>query len=244
MLADKVRLAAIGGIVAVLLLAVISWVTVLSGRMARAGELQAEAAQVELANLTLVKRERDIQALAAQAPELAAQAQELFARMPQTAELPIVLQQISDAAVAAGIKPADIQLLNAAIPQSLSAQGPAGQSAQAAAAASAVGVQLATMGLDITVAGSQENLLDFIDRLQSLDRALLLNSTAIAVNPAEARKDIRTLTAHGTLFVLETTLPDLVANAEKVIAEAQAQAGAQGGSAPAPAPTAPAATAQ
>lgn len=234
-MSGKVRLAALVGVLAVIALIALLWLTVLGNRMAEAGKLQDQAAQVDLANLSLLKRQRDIQDLAAQAPALAQQAQELFAKMPQSAELPLVLDQISAAATDAGIKPADIALLNAAIPQNVAAQGPSAQSAQEAAAA--VGVQLATMGIDMTVSGEEENLLRFIDNLQSLDRALLLTSTTITWDQTAGKTTKRTLTARATLFVLQSSLPDLVAKAEQVIADAQAQAQAQAGTTPTPAPT-------
>jgi hypothetical protein len=90
------------------------------------------------------------------------------------------------------------------------------------AAQGASGVSLAEMDIGITVSGTRESLLAFLDNLQALDRALLITATQVsgaALNDPAAGES---LTMRGTMFVLQSELPDLVAQVEQLIAEADA----------------------
>ena len=78
------------------------------------------------------------------------------------------------------------------------------------------------MGVDITARGTRRELLDFVDNLQSLDRALLVRSTQFLAAPTvavEGPLQGDTLQVTGTMFVLQSRLPDLVANVEQLVAE-------------------------
>lgn len=223
MLRNPVRLLTIVALLGVGVIAVVLWMLVLEPRLGQAAQLDTETSQVNLANLHLVQQERQIVTLAGQAPELAKQAQSLYSRMPQTADLPAVLRQISEAATSAGIRASDITLLNTGIPESVDDTTKSGD---ANPASQAVGVKLATMTIEVTVAGSQRELMDFLDNLQALDRAVLVTQTSTAQGPANAGgAPSQTLTVRGMMFVLESELPDLVANAQRVIDTALAQAG-------------------
>lgn len=224
MLKDRVRLAVIGAVVLVLAVAAAAWFLVLSPRIATTAELEQEAEQVQLSNNALTVRLAKIEQLTREAPQRAQEAQTLFAQMPETAQLPEVLTQISDAATAAGIGPDGITLITASIPVSVTDPA-AGGASDASSAATSLGVQLATMTIDVTVNGRPPQLQQFLTNLQSMDRTVLINSTA--ETDATANPNENSLTVRGTMFVLESTLPDLVANAERVIAEAQRAADAQ-----------------
>ena len=224
MLKNPVRLATIAAIVIIALISALLWTTVMAPQLSRVSALDTEVAQLGLANVSALKQERQIQTLAEQAPELARQAQELYSRMPQTAELPIVLQQITKAATDAGIRPADITVLNTGIPESVVDEKHP-EPGSAGAAAESVGVKLATMGIEVTVTGTNRQLLAFLDNLQSLDRAVLITETGFATAVDAAAPGPReSLTVRGTMFVLESKLPDLVTNAQRVIDEARARA--------------------
>lgn len=224
MLKNPVRLATIAAVVIIALVSALLWTTVMSPRLSRVSALDTEVAQLGLANVSALKQERQIQTLAEQAPELARQAQELYSRMPQTAELPIVLQQITKAATDAGIRSADITVLNTGIPESVVDEKKP-EPGSAGAAAESVGVKLATMGIEVTVTGTNRQLLAFLDNLQSLDRAVLVTETSFATAvDAVAAGPRESLTVRGTMFVLESQLPDLVTNAQRVIDEARARA--------------------
>ena len=218
---NRVRVAIILSVLAVVAIAAVGWFAVLGPRMSTADQLLAEASDAEAANITLQRQQRDLLDLAQVAPAKAAEAQRLFAAMPQQAQLPAVIDQITQAAVDAGIPPADITVINTGIPVPV-----APDLATTADTATSLGVNLATMKVDIVVAGTRASLLDFLDRLQSLDRALLIQSTAITAAPDNAPAERSTLTASGSMFVLQSTLPDLVASAREVVAKAQASAAA------------------
>lgn len=224
MLKDRVRLAVIGAVLLVLVASAAAWFLILSPRIATTAELEQQADQVEVSNNALTVRLARIEQLTQEAPQRAQQAQTLFAQMPETAELPEVLTQISDAATAAGIRPDGVTLITTSIPISVSDPA-ATPGSEAASAASSLGVQLATMTIDVTVSGRSAQLQQFLTNLQSMDRTLLVNSTAQTEGPTNS--DENSLTVRGTMFVLESSLPDLVANAERVIAEAQQAADAQ-----------------
>ncbi len=84
------------------------------------------------------------------------------------------------------------------------------------------------MKIDVTVAGNRPELLTFLDNLQGLDRALLVNATQITATPDPDAKVGETLQVGGTMFVLQSALPDLVAQVDQLIAEAGAAAAAAG----------------
>lgn len=218
---NRVRMATILAIVMVTAVAAVGWFAVLGPRTSEADQLMMEASDTELANIKLLRQQRDLLGLADQAPAKAAEAQRLFAAMPQQAELPEVIDQITQAALDAGIPPADITVINTGIPAPVTPDQPT-----TADAATSLGVNLATMKVDIVVAGSRESLLDFVDRLQGLDRALLIQSTAITAAPDNAPSEAETMTVTGSMFVLQSSLPDLVAGAREVVAQAQAEAAA------------------
>lgn len=224
MLKDRVRLAVIGAVALVLAVAIAAWFLILSPRIETTAELEQEAEQVRVSNNALTVRLAKIEQLAAEAPMRAQEAQTLFAQMPETAELPEVLTQISDAATAAGIRPDGITLITASIPVSVSDPTASGAS-DTAGAASSLGVRLATMTIDVTVTGRPPQLQQFLTNLQTMDRTVLVNSTAQTAATTDA--DESSLTVRGTMFVLESSLPDLVANAQQVIAEAQQAADAR-----------------
>jgi Tfp pilus assembly protein PilO len=208
---NRVRTATLLGIVGIVALAAAAWFLFLGPRLSEADEVAAQVEQADMGNLQLRNRVNQARAQVAEAPAAAAEAQTLFATMPRAAELPTVLRQITEAAQEAGIDPAAIQVISTAVP-----------TATGVAAQGASGVSLAEMDIGITVSGTRESLLAFLDNLQALDRALLITATQVsgaALNDPAAGES---LTMRGTMFVLQSELPDLVAQVEQLIAEADA----------------------
>jgi type II secretory pathway pseudopilin PulG len=218
----KVRLAQVVAILAVLGVAAIAWFAVLSPRLATANELQEQAEALQTANLALRNQYNQALDQAEAAPAAAAEAQVLFAKMPQTAELPALLDQITNAATAAGIDPTAVTTLTTAIPVPVTAQA-------GAAADAPKGVNIATMDIGVTAEGTREQVLDFLDNLQGLDRSLLVTGTtdtAVSPEPGQAgATDLESMQVVGEMFVLESKLPDLVATVEGLIADATSQRG-------------------
>lgn len=207
----RVRLTAVIAIVGVLAVAIAAWFLVLSPRLAEASRLQEQATQLQTANLSLLNQQNQVREQVEQAPAAAAQAQRLFETMPQEADLPRVIEQITQAAVDAGIDEAALQTVNTTLPAPVAAPG----------AADATGVDLASLILQVTATGKRDQALRFIENLQALDRALLVTSTSLNAGAQEDGPD-QIVQVEGSLFVLQSQLPDLVAEVERLIAEADA----------------------
>jgi Tfp pilus assembly protein PilO len=223
----------LAGVAILALVATLGWLLVLSPRLTAAADVAAEAEAVEFANLQLQTRYRQAVEQARSAPQAAADAQELFATMPQEAELPTVLLQIVDAARAAGIAANQISVINTSVPRPLTGEGARDGEDPSAAGGLArdLGVDLAQLELDVTVTGGRAELLAFLDNLQGLDRAILLTSSGLT-DAEQGRGETGTeaavassgggeqsLAVTGSMYVLQSRLPDLVATVEQLIAE-------------------------
>ena len=95
---NRVRTVTILSLLGIVALAALSWFLVLGPRLSQADEVALQVEQVEANNLQLRNRVNQTRDLVDRAPAAAAAAQQLFARMPEAAELPTVLRQITDAA--------------------------------------------------------------------------------------------------------------------------------------------------
>jgi len=206
-----VTLVAITCVAALIAFTAVLWLAVLSPRLAETGALETEAADLQLTQLSLERKKRDLLDLAEALPAAASQAQQVFAQMPQSAQQPKLLRQLTAAATDANIKAADIAVINIGVPQGIEDVG--GDS----------GVALATMTVDMTVEGTRDEVGDFLGNLQGLERSLLI--TAVTMDAAGDKDEDRwTMSVSATLFVLQSALPDLVAAAEAVAAGAEPQA--------------------
>lgn len=206
------RLAVIGAIAALVVLAALSWFFLLSPRIQESAKLQEEATQTETANLSLRNQYNTMRGLVEDAPRAAAEAQALFEQMPRTADLPAVLEQINAAALEAGIEPAQVQSVNASVPVAVAVPG-----------TESAGVQLAQLTLNMAATGKPASLLRFVDALQNLDRLMLINSTQWSQGQAADAKE-KSIQIQGQMFVLASDLPDLVAQVDELIASAEASA--------------------
>lgn len=221
MTGHRVRTAVLLGTAILIVVGAAAWFFVLSPRLDTASQTTTQAEELAFSNVALTNRYHQALDQAETAPQAAADAQALFSTMPQQADLPTVLGQISDAATRAGIAPADISMITTSVPVPLVAKK--GEATAEGAAAKSLGVDLATMGFSLTVTGSRPDLLGFLDNLQKLERASLITSTSLAstIEPgAEGpAANQETLTASGTMFVLNSQLPDLVANVNALLEE-------------------------
>jgi len=213
---DPVSMTQVGVVLGLVLLIVLGWLFVLSPRFQTTGELEVRAADLELGQLNLTRRERDLLDLAAGLPATAEQAQRLFSAMPQTAELPVLLTQLTSAATKSGIPADRIEVINTAIPESVDTTTDEGSAA--------ADIRLATMRVDMTVVGSPSQLTKFIAAMENLERSFVITDvTVVAGGLKDSDED--TLTLAGTIFVLESELPDLIEQAETVAAGVTAQQG-------------------
>ena len=241
----KARTATIISAVSVVAAGGLAWQFALLPRMAEAQSINTQVMDVETQNVMLINRYNEAVSRALDAPKVAAEAQALFAQMPQNADLPQVLDQIMNAATDAGIDETGVSSLATGIPQLV----PASE-------AGISGVQLATMSISVSADGKATSTMEFLDNLQTLDRALLIRQASRSPSvdggsdPADdvstpeqdaddstksddvstdessiSKQDLlvsapdEALSAGGTMFVLESRLPDLVATVNDMLAE-------------------------
>lgn len=201
------------GSVLLVVLALLSWFLVLSPRMGQAAEINAQTEMVQSQTDRLNAEFAKLTALERDLPELIAEFDAVKATFPTTAELPSLLDQIRAAAAQTGVT---VQALETSPPElvaPLAAEGAApaaeGEAADAPADGSvgvpAAGVangNLATMPMTVTVTGSYDQLKAFLTASELLPRAWLIDSVQ-AQGGQEG--DLLTLTASGSMFVLDTT---------------------------------------
>jgi hypothetical protein len=218
----RVRNTLVIGIVAIAAAAAALWFFVLSPRLNTVADITSQLEQVDFANTQLQNHYNQGVKLAQEAPQAAADAQALFSTMPEKADLPAVFDQLMEAATSAGIKPEDISVINATVPRPLTGAAP-GTTTAAGASASNLGATLAQMDLDISAGGDKDALLKFVQNLQNLDRALLITATNLtSSDPAAAEAagtPTDTVRVTGSMFVLQSQLPDLVANVDALLAK-------------------------
>jgi len=210
---SRVRLARLIVIVFLISIAAVAWLFVLQPRQASIESTRVDIEDAQLMQQTLIKRNAELRALLEIAPGVAEEAQAIFAALPNTAQLPELLDQITAAAINAGIPASDISVINTSIPAPISESDP-----QAAAAADELGVDLGIITIDLSVSGSDEEFLAFLENLTALDRAFLVESTTISA--ARDGSTEQTMSVSGRLFVLQSSLPDLVATVEDIVAQA------------------------
>ncbi len=203
---SKVRLTVLFGILVILAITALTWNFALGPRIQAAGDLNSQAEQIELANVQALSQFSRLREQAREIPAAAEDAKRLFASIPQEADLPSLLTQITDAANEAGIPPNDITVLSTGVPAPIDpgAQNPS--------------VRLATITLDLTVRGSVAEFGRLLENLTELERSLLIQNTNVSIPPEGGEG--ASMQLKGTIFVLQSPLSDLFANVEKLIEEA------------------------
>lgn len=212
---NQVRLTRLLATVLLLALVAVLWLFVLQPQRSAIEQARSDLALAQEQQTRLTTREAQLLQLLDQAPQIAAQAQALFEAVPQTAELPALLGQLSDAATSAGIAAENVSVINTAIPTPIADEDPA-----AAQAAEELGVALGSIAIDISATGSEAELLEFQQNLENLERALLIES--VSMSTAQDDPTNQTMSVAGRLFILRSKLPDLVATVDELLTEADA----------------------
>lgn len=201
------------------------WLAVLAPRLEEAGRLDQQAVDLETANLGLLNTYNRSLELTAEAPQAAEEAQRLFAAMPQQAELPRVLEMITEAATDAGIAPEDVETINTTVPTPITADpGAAVEEATEAGGETPTppaGIALAQLDVAVTATGDQKQALEFLDNLQRLDRVMLVTSSRLLESAEQGRRDRWSIQVTGTMFVLQSRLPDLVRTVDELLAQVE-----------------------
>jgi hypothetical protein len=79
------------------------------------------------------------------------------------------------------------------------------------------GIALAQMPVTISAQGTLDQTLTFLGNLQRLDRVLLVTSSRLAEVAELDGQNQRTIQISGTMFVLQSELPNLVAVVQDLI---------------------------
>ena len=206
-MSTRIRLTVGVGIIIIVTVIALIWLTVLSPRLSEAARLDQQALDLESANLGLLNSYNRSLQLAREATDAAQDAQILFAAMPQQADIPRVLEEISEAAIDSGINPDKVQTINTGIPVALTT------STESAPA----GIALAQMPVTISAQGTLDQTLTFLGNLQRLDRVLLVTSSRLAEVAELDGQNQRTIQISGTMFVLQSELPNHVAVVQDLI---------------------------
>lgn len=210
----KVRYTLILGLAIIAGLAAGVWFLVLSPRMSQSSDIAMQSDQLGVANATLQARYHTFVKQATDAPALAAQAQAEFSKMPQQADLPEVITQLTDAARSAGVTADNIEVISTGLPLPVVTAG-------ADPAAPANGVNLARMDVSMSVSGTPEQMLAFTENLLALDRALLLTTTNMTWDRQPDKPLSAIMQVQGSMFVLQSKLPDLVAQVKALLANVE-----------------------
>ena len=210
----RVRYTLIVGVLIICAVAAGVWFLVLSPRMSQSSDIAAQSDQMGVSNATLQARYHSSVKQAADAPALAAQAQAEFSKMPQSADLPAVITQLTDAARSAGVTADNIEVISTGLPLPVVTAG------ADPAAAPANGVNLARMDVSMSVSGTPDQMLAFTENLLELDRALLLTSTNLTWDRQPDKPLQSIMQMQGSMFVLQSKLPDLVAQVKALLADA------------------------
>jgi len=213
----RVRLTRVIATIFLIALVAVLWLFLLQPRQADIESTRSDISDAQMMQQALVARDAELRSLLGDAPLVAREAQELFAALPRTAQLPELLDQITTAAINAGIPASDISVINTSIPTPISEADP-----RTAALAEELGVDLAVIDIDLSVTGNDDEFLGFLTNLTSLERAFLVQSTSLATSRDNTGN--QTLSIAGRLFVLQSSLPDLVATVDELLAEAEQEA--------------------
>ena len=208
---NKTRLIALTIALGLVAVSAIAWFAGLSPRLALATDLNERAADLETANATLLARNKDLQDEAQALPELADEVTGLLSAVPRTADLPAILQEYPAAAKQAGLADEALTNLSTGLPQIVDAAG---------SGATELNLEFATIQTSVDVEGSPTNTLRFLANVQSMGRALLVSSTTFSQVLANENAGDETggqVNISGSMFVLNSPLPDLVARAEAAL---------------------------
>jgi Tfp pilus assembly protein PilO len=198
---NKVKQTYLVGVVAIVVLALVSWFFLVSPRMAQAAatgdqQVQVEAfnakTQAQIAKLTTMKKGLVKERLVASA---------LAAKFPPTADQPTLFREIGLAAAKAGITENNVTSLGPAAPV---LGGVSAGAKLPGAGADAKGTDnLATMAVSFNATGTFAQMVGMLTNLEDLPRSFLITQ----VNLASTDKTKFTIAVQGNMFVYRA-VPD------------------------------------
>jgi len=161
-------------LVVVILLA--GWFLLVAPKRTSADDLRAQAAAQQVRNDGLKAQIAQLQAQQKGLPQQQAVIADVQQRLPQNPELPALIRSLSSMAAAAGV---DVHTLTPVAPLASAAQPPAG-------AVGAAGQTLQVIAINMEVDGTYFNVERFLNKMESLKRALLVTGITLNVNATQA----------------------------------------------------------
>lgn len=191
------------------------WFLVLGPRFDTVAEVRQETADLEIANASLAARNAKMQRQAQELPALARDVETLLAAVPRTADLPVILEEYPQAVLDAGLPIESLVNLSTGLPQVVESEEDADND---------LGLRFATIQTSVDVDGDLSNALQFMDNVQELGRALLISSSTFAITPTSTDGNTGgQLNISGSMFALDSPLPDLITQAQNALESLDAQ---------------------
>lgn len=201
---NKVKRTYLVGVVAIVVMALVSWFFLLSPRMAQAAEIADQQTQAEAVN---AKSSTEIAVLTKMKSGLVQEraiAAALAAKFPATADQPTLFRQIVAAAAKAGIGEKNVTSVGPAAPVLGSPSG----GAKLPAAGTAAGAKgdagaMASMAVSFDAKGTFTQMVAMLQSLEDLPRSYLMKN----VNLTSDKTDSFTMTIEGDMFMYRA-VPD------------------------------------
>lgn len=186
-------------VLGVLVVLAAGWFLLVSPKRSEAADLNAQAASKASANQQLAGQLAILKAQAKDLPQQQAKLAAVAAKIPDNPALPALVRALSKAADDAGVElvsmaPSLPAPVVAAAPAAPAAAG-AGTTAARPAAPSAAAGALESIGLNLNVVGGYFQVEQFLDRLESMSRALKVTGFTLApgsnpVKPKAAQSSV------------------------------------------------------
>jgi hypothetical protein len=217
---SKSRSIVVFGSLGLVLLVALTWVLVLSSRMAVAGDLNLQRESLEQSNVSTAQRIAELEQKKEGIGATKAEAEVLTNRFPATAAQSELFALVRQAADAAGLKEGSVTDLSAGVPVlggsmdgSVTLADPAAAAGDPAAASDPAAEtvpagapvttpappvsQLGTMSLDMTVTANPTQITAFLEALENMDRAYLVTSVTLG---GDSEKSSASIT--GNMYLL------------------------------------------
>jgi len=176
--------------------AALGWTFVVGPETSTVSETHAQVDAARAQNATLVQELSELKGQQTQLRKTRAVAVELASKFPPTADQPGLFEQVTAAAVAAGIGPDGVTTLAPTPPTIGSATG--GVSADQPAVGTGT---LATQTVTVSVTGSYDQTERLLENLEHMPRAYLITSVALS-GSGEDTESTFTTTIAGSMFVM------------------------------------------
>jgi Tfp pilus assembly protein PilO len=186
------------GTLSLLVVAALGWTVVVGPETGTLADTRAEIESTRDQNAVLTGQLASLEKQVSQLGETRRTARDLAALFPPTADQPGLFEEVTAAAVDAGIGPEGVKSL-APSPPVLGGASPGAPPADPAAPADPTGVQLARQTVTVSVSGTYDQTQRLLANLEQMSRAYLVGSVTLA---GDATTGAYTTTIEGDMFVM------------------------------------------